>query len=198
MKRAVLLLAVATAACDATFRFDDQSVDAGSDASAGPCRDSAACHGLRCDRETGLCVACTDDDDCTTARPRCDRAQHVCVECREDEDCGADGRCEPTTHRCVERCTTDDPACATAGFACRSSAGICVECAEDANCASVPGGPFCDALVGRCVECTSNVQCASSAAVCDRRTGHCATCVSSTTCGLGRVCDPVSLSCRVP
>jgi Cys-rich repeat protein len=178
MRLAAVLL-VTLLACDATFRFDEQSIDGGA-----RCHDSAACHGLRCDRESGFCVECTDDDDCKRTRPRCETGAHVCVECLEQRDCGGDRACEPTTHRCIEACTGSDPSCA--------------ECAEDANCTSAAGGRFCDRAIGRCVECTTNAQCANGTAVCDRRTGRCAECVSSTACGLGRLCDPESLSCRAP
>lgn len=180
------------AACDGTFRFDQQPADAGA-ATAQPCRDSSECHGLRCNRGTGLCVACTDDDDCSGARPRCDGDLQVCVECRADDDCASGRRCETTTHRCIETCTST---CPKPGYTCE--AGLCIECTNDANCAASASGPVCDTAIGRCVECTSNAHCKGGAAVCDRRSGDCAVCVSSSSCSGGLTCDPTRLVCRVP
>lgn len=198
-------------ACDGELHFDvtpegpldASSADAGDavadGGSAGACVDDAPCAALgsRCDRPTGLCVACLGDAECRDpARPRCDVTRGVCVACVDASDCGPRAACEPTTHRCVGTCAEGMERCDGAGFVCDEHAGRCVECTRSAHCVGSPNGDRCDAVLGACVACAGNATCPREAPICDRRSGRCVGCVSSAECPRGQACDPAALVCR--
>lgn len=193
-------------ACNATFRFDDKEpedalLDSGaSDATAEPrpaCENDASCGRMRCEKTSGVCVACLGDTDCASPNLRCDETTHLCVACRERQDCSSHEVCDLVTHRCLDACHDDDEKCPNDGFVCDKSLKLCVECRSSANCAGSSKGSVCDIPIGRCVQCTGNAQCPQATPSCDRRTGRCVACLSSAACATG-VCDPATLVCRDP
>lgn len=55
-----------------------------------------------CDRLTGRCTECDQDEECPAARPRCDRLHDICVECTTSADCpAAKPLCDPSIYSCV-------------------------------------------------------------------------------------------------
>jgi len=114
-----------------------------------------------CDRGSGACVACLDDDHCRGRS--CIAGACVGSVCSSDEECGGDTPfCNQAGDACVACREAGD--CA-AGEAC--DAGACVplpvECQTDAECAeAAPSRPLCQATDGRglCVECRRSSDCA--------------------------------------
>jgi hypothetical protein len=202
---AAVAFVVTSVGCDSVFRFDQPATSAkdggGTDEAGGdagsplPCGDDATCgEGLRCEVSSGMCVACLGDTDCSGSRGKCDVARGICVECNGTTDCPQKEGCNLATKRCLDVCDGDD-LCPVSGFSCVGT--VCAECTKSENCNGSPTGPLCDKSIGRCVECTGNAQCPSSKPVCDRRSGRCVACVTSSECGMGSVCDPVALTCRL-
>jgi hypothetical protein len=60
-----------------------------------------------CDRTTGTCVECIDDDNCGGGDPACDLATHECVECNVDAECTEPDNPGCFMHRC-EECSRQD------------------------------------------------------------------------------------------
>ncbi|MBS2019572.1 MAG: hypothetical protein JST00_42315 [Deltaproteobacteria bacterium] len=205
--RALAIFLLVAGACDATFSFDEHSIeggaaDAGADGTVegspggGPCTSDAQCGGLRCDVTISICVACLANDDCKDPkRPFCAKTLEYCVECLSNEVCGPRKRCDTTANRCVDTCREGDEECPS-GLSCNEDRELCVECRGNANCADRPNTPFCDTAIGRCVACASSAQCPANKPSCDRRTGTCAECLTSLACGATQVCDPSTLTCR--
>ena len=105
----------------------------------------------RCDAESGVCVECTTDGDCSRAGAlrdgtKCDVQTHACY-CDTSKDCsaGASGR----------------PAC--------GAAKQCVACRGDSECTT---GLRCDVASGACVVCQSDGDC-PAANTCDGATNTC-------------------------
>jgi len=104
----------------------ERSGSAGASA-AGPCRDVECPADERCDDDTGMCVACGDDDD--DDEDRCDPpadagecSDDACAPCEDDDQCGDDA-----------------PIC---------DDGRCMQCEENSDCDG-PGNLECQD--GRCV-----------------------------------------------
>lgn len=86
----------------------------------------------------------------------------LCVACSEDEHCSTLDPCQPARCTTDNRCSTgpapDGTSCSAfvaSGNVCRG--GRCVECFEDRHC-SAPTG-VCDTSRNRCVECQTNSDC---------------------------------------
>jgi Cys-rich repeat protein len=93
------------------------------------CVDGGLCpYNFLCNQRTGMCVGCTNDADCATARSPglvCDAVVGQCVECRTDAQCSpARPLCSQTAGRCVE-CLSNQSC--TAGEACDPAAHVCVD-----------------------------------------------------------------------
>jgi hypothetical protein len=196
-------------ACNASFRFDDAALPAGTDgggdesqvtddATSTRCASDATCGDQHCDTAAGMCVPCLEDGDCSGSRRRCDPTAHLCVECQLTSDCRDREACNVTTHRCLDTCNDGDDPCANPGFVCDVTLHLCVECRSTANCAGSPTGAICDVPIGRCVQCTGNAQCPNATPACDRRSGRCVGCLTSAACGAGSgsVCDKTTLTCH--
>lgn len=95
----------------------------GGGATIDPCDGACSGHTHVC--LEGTCVACTDDDDCSSGF--CDTESHECVQCREDAHCPATA-----------------PAC---------KGGSCTGCATREDCEDVEGKTYCQESSGACVEC---------------------------------------------
>jgi hypothetical protein len=205
---------VAAPACDGDFRFDERdggglvtsdggaTDDRGEDADGAPARrcsndDVCASLGARCHLESGRCVACLRDGDCTNeTAPHCEPTSRVCVACLATADCKSRHRCEPVTHRCIDTCAEGDELCPAAGFVCDELNQRCIECRTRAHCMSSSRGSFCDPSLEICVECAGNASCPPSKPTCDRRTGRCVGCVTADDCPSDSACDPRELVCR--
>jgi hypothetical protein len=91
---AFVVAALGLCACNVQLKFN--APDA-----AGGCTKDQDCplKTLRCDPESGECVACARDSDCASAsRPVCDVALHRCVQCGAIKTAApvqSDGRASP-------------------------------------------------------------------------------------------------------
>jgi hypothetical protein len=67
------------------------------------CASSAECPPGESCSPSGVCVGCTDDQDCAGGRTPavCDPTIGQCVECTSDLQCPADQTCDRTSDRCV-------------------------------------------------------------------------------------------------
>ncbi len=205
---AATVLVVCVPACNGSFRFDEGSVDGGSEAGASTgdaaalpeCTSDAPCAplGMRCDTESRVCVACLTDAECTSAGRRfCEPKQHVCVACRTTANCPSRHTCEPTTHRCLDACFDDDDLCPIQGFECNQELRLCVECREDGHCEASPRGKRCNVDSGECVACVTKEHCAAPRPTCDPRSGTCVGCVTTSDCAPGQACAPATQTCEV-
>lgn len=94
-------------------------------ADAGRCPPSAPL----CSQPRGVCVDCTDSQDCSGGRMNevCDQAIGQCVECSSDLQCPDNQSCDRTTDRCVGCLTsldcTRDQVCDPNTQACVGSMG---------------------------------------------------------------------------
>ncbi len=147
---------------------------------------------LYCNVSSYQCVECLTDAHCGTwGLARCDTATHRCVECGLALDCDDDEACEPTSRRCVQRCT-EDRDCAEVGGACDLVRGMCVECRDEDDCERAGIGSHCQGVVGRCTQCDDADDC--GALFCDPILFACVECRTSADCG-GRLCDPSAHRC---
>ena len=88
-----------------------------------------------------VCVECTDNANCSAARPVCDMATNFC-------GCTSNAACAAAPGN-TDFCDT----------AANNSRGECRVCVTDANCASVDAAkPFCDNQTA-CIQCRSNADC---------------------------------------
>jgi|RhiMethySRZTD1v2_1073278.scaffolds.fasta_scaffold21432_5 hypothetical protein len=125
------------------------------------CKDAEACSSRVCDGNTGLCRACSNDDDCPISHHRCD-ASGRCAECVTE----GEGDCPDPDH----------PFCAN---------GTCVECTRNGDC---DGEEQCSAELGECaVPCEDGGACSSDDPVCHPELHFCVQCVDDSDCG-GRPC----------
>jgi hypothetical protein len=120
----------------------------------------------RCDMQSGKCVGCLVDGDCTQSlTPRCDVHVKSCVVCIDDRDCTAPflGHCNPFHTECEECVSSSDcpsggpgtvPVCDVKNcfFSCADAGGIC------------PVGDQCNPLRGggRCAQCFGDSDCADA------------------------------------
>lgn len=203
---AVLLAALAPAACQVMLRFDPPDGSASRDATG--VQDAPATHGcardqdcplpsLHCDPSSGQCLACVSDGNCasTAGRPRCDPALNVCVQCVGDLDCPAPGKCIRATQSCVKTCTASSD-CGSGTIYCDD--GLCAQCDDDFHCTGAHS--YCDRAKDQCVGCFSDTQCAGDAAAphCNRTIGACVGCLTGSDCPAGMACDPTDWSCKPP
>src|SRR5258706_12163179 len=88
------------------------------------CKEDKACSGMtpRCDTKSGLCVACTADDQCPEGAV-C-KAGACAAGCTVDKGCGDAGVCDVPSGQC-KSCQSDNdcpekavPRCDTAGHPC--------------------------------------------------------------------------------
>lgn len=141
---AALFFAAALAGCGNQAGGEDaaQSDTAGgSEAPDVPlvdCEDNSQCVGGEVCRGRLCREACGIDDACTGPLPVCDEGLGICVACTDDQDCGADEACLDNT--CEFFCTNNQ-ACER-GHHCDHESGGCIEneCEEDADCS---GGFHC-------------------------------------------------------
>lgn len=115
------------------------------------CIDNADCSGSTPFCESGLCVECIADDNCSAAAPRCSE-DHVCVECLQSGDCStATPVCELSTQTC--RPCQLDMECES--NVCDAEMGTCI--AESAVVYADPAGPTS-------TECSKSVPCSITSA----------------------------------
>lgn len=179
-----------------------------------PCKSDQQCAtdpgGRLCQTDTGRCVQCRGDDDCTSgAIPHCRPETNICVQCLEDAHCdAANGEvCNLATLRCRLTGCQVDAQCDGPSY-CQVDTRECVPCLDDEHCALGGAcGPlgFCrdveaceddgdcvwprSCATGACVECEDDGDC-SGGRVCDA--GSCVepeTCVTSASCDANRVCN---------
>jgi hypothetical protein len=146
------------------------------------------------------CVSCAvTDGGCPFATPACEADSGRCVECLRDGDCTRDAKksfCAGGTcvgcagagsNACVER-DRSKPACL--------ANGTCAECSGSRDC-TVATKPICDAATATCMPCTRDDQCAarsSGPGVCMfHQDGHCTTDAETVYVGSSGTCsDTVS------
>ncbi len=110
-----------------------------------------------CQPESGRCVGCLAEADCTASAEKSFCAGNACVGCA-----GADS----------DACAKRDPSKPACG-----PAGVCVECMNNADC-TVTGKPICDTTTHACKRCASDSECQAlptGPGVCMGQDGHCAT-----------------------
>ena len=194
------LLASTAVGCDGALRFEEPAA-AGLEAGTTGCHEDDDCRlaSLHCDRRSGTCVACSDDEDCDDPdSPRCDLALHRCVGCGSDLDCGTGETCLPSLRTCATRCEEgpNEALCPDSAPTCNEVARICVQCQSDQDCAAISDdGAYCERPSGRCVQCTDDRQCPATRPRCDPVQHRCAQCTSGSDCPAGRACDPDTLRC---
>lgn len=187
------------AATDASHATDAESAVSAStdpaDGGASGCSVEECTGGTQCDEDSGRCVECLQDSDCSAGSGgRC--VAGACAGCQADSDCVA----------------PDAPHCDMA-------AERCVGCSEDAHCQGIEEGerslPVCDANAGRCVECigTNYAACGfaddgTTPLVCDSLAQSCSAeaegngdlcggCLSDAQCPSGARCVPETFSDQV-
>jgi hypothetical protein len=196
-------MAVLVGACGTqVLRFEtddagpDANVEAGREAEATTkgCVVDTDCplSDLHCDPQSGHCVACLRNDQCQDLNFGVCGTAHQCVECNVDGDC-PNGRCEPTTHRCIPSCA-DGGACPP-GLPMCSRSGDCVNCYSSAYCSGYRYSVVCDPAVGQCVQCIDDGDCGGTRPRCDRQSGRCVQCLGSSGCEDWEACDPESHTC---
>lgn len=151
--------------CTMTVCESDTRADQGMFCATAP----VDCGAELCDAETGACVECIEDDDCTEPQICVD---HACVPpctsdaaCDDGLDCTNDACTDQNTCENTSTCPEETPHC---------SAGGCVECIEDADCddglgcngeeacadaACQPGEPPCDPCTESCDETEGEALC---------------------------------------
>ncbi len=171
----------------------DADTDSDTDTS---CTGDPDCIDSVCDKSTGACVPCVEEDNrgCEGETPFCIDAE--CVACRDHADCppetprcdaGACGPCTPGGDECVDDvCFEDLP---TSGDDDLDLAGRCAPCNVSVDCS---GGDACDPWTHTCIEPGTASQCESCLADEDCEDGL--TCVEVTFEG-GLVDTYCTLSC---
>lgn len=207
-----LLLGSALASCDGELRFAaEPGADAGgaADAISGDgstaesgvgCKEDADCpfRTLYCDKSSGQCHACLNDDQCKSGDlRRCDLSAHRCVECdpaAKPSDCGSDEICEPTARRCRASCTaagaeceeSTAPVCYPGGFCGCSSKTT----STASSCNPLSDRKLCNSTTGACVECVLDADCEDGRCF----EGACVRCLVNADCG-GKRCEPTTHQC---
>jgi hypothetical protein len=128
------------------------------------------------------CVSCAAvDAGCPAATPACEVNSGRCLECLGDDDCTKDvsksfcqaGTCAGCSGAGASACAGRNPAVPV----CIPS-GLCAECATSDDCKST-AKPICDTAANACVACTRDDQCQAKVGgpgVCMfQQDGHCAT-----------------------
>jgi hypothetical protein len=193
--------------------------DAGADAGpAGPdCRlpDSPCDAPYVCDLDTGVCVECLEDSECSGAAPVgdagaanvCDKVRHECVQCLVNDNCLATGdtpickldMSDSTRNECVQCLAERD--CGGATPACDVNTNECTtRCTTQEEC----GGDkrFCKVADQICVECLAPGDCAAGTnnSQCNVATSECVECIDDSPCAAnGEVCDTtrnICVQCR--
>ncbi len=129
------------------------------------CTDDRYCSGNEpvCDTVKQTCQPrCTKEGDCRTKElPECDLETGRCIACRADADCSDRKKpvCDPNGV-CVA-CSKDVP-CGEKNRVCIAPQGECEECAAASDCG--PDKPYC--LDFHCRECLSNADCGADAPRC--------------------------------
>ena len=121
--------------------------------------------------DTGACVACVTNAQCTTPTPACNTATHTCVECVVANEC-ASSVCDTLTHTC-SAATCSDTVINGAETDVDCGGGTCGGCANGLTCL-VDG----DCLSGMCSEATG--ACEASINGCDIATATDLTGLAST------------------
>jgi hypothetical protein len=189
--------------------------DAGADAGpAGPdCRrpDSPCDLPYVCDLDTGVCVECLEDSECSGAAPVgdagaanvCDKMRHECVQCLVNDNCLATGDTpickvdvsDSTRNECVQcqaerDCGGATPACDVNTNECTTRCSTQEECGGDKR--------FCKVADRICVECLAPGDCAATStnSQCNVATSECVECVDDSPCAAnGEVCDTTRNRC---
>ncbi len=86
---------------------------------------------LVCDTDTGACVECLDDTDCSPQH--CDVTQHACVDCLSSSDCSKTAPNCSSGHTCGAACNNSST-CSADTPVCETSTHTCVECLVDSDC----------------------------------------------------------------
>ncbi len=140
------------------------------------CRNRSDCTlGMHCLQNTGRCVDCLVDQDCSEGV------------CKSDYTCGSRDTPPPPP---PTGCTTAQ--CATTGKVCETLSGQCVECLSNDQCT---GGKTC--IQYQCIATSietiacsaSNNPCTAAGKICDFNRGVCTTCSVSGDCGPGKTCS---------
>jgi hypothetical protein len=112
--------------------------------------------------DTGKCVECLDNNDCSEPEPACELGNNECVECTSNDHCSDTPNtpaCDTDTNTCVE-CTTHQH-CSRVVHGppyCNSDTHECVDCLEDNHCATrYDYKKFCH--ITTCVQCEEHVDC---------------------------------------
>jgi hypothetical protein len=123
--------------------------------------------------QSGTCVSCLADTDCSGSTPACDTSKNACVECTPQNDSHCSGTrpvCDAGSKLCTvcggdfgstssTACKGAAPYCFTSG----ASTGECGKCATDADCTGHPGGPTCDTTSGACkIACHTDADCSAT------------------------------------
>ena len=156
-----------------------------------PCSDSTFCSSLpsapdQCaltGPNTGKCVECTGNGDCSGTTPVCFATSNTCVECTINSDCldpakpqCSSNTCQPCPNSAFCSSLPNLPdQCSLTG----PNTGKCVECTDNSHCSGIT--PGCSATSNTCVECTDNSHCTDpSAPFCSANT--CQPCPDSPFC----------------
>ena len=117
-----------------------------------------------CDHNSGSCVECVQNADCTTAakafcfQNKCQGCNTIPASPNGSSDAGvSDGGASSDGGVSSGPCTGAKPACATSGPA----IGQCVQCVSNADCSGAT--PVCNTTTNTCTACTSDTQCAAKA-----------------------------------
>jgi hypothetical protein len=137
----------------------------------GPCASSTDCAGFpttpvcaTSGPESGACVGCLMNSDCSAPTPVCNPANDTCVGCLMNSDCsGMSPICNTTTDTCRPcannaDCTAPTPACQMSG----AMAGECTQCSatNSVECVAGSSTPVCVVSDGEC-GCTMTSDCAA-------------------------------------
>ena len=137
----------------------------------------------KCNTQTGICVGCLGDGDCTSDAPICDDTSKMCVGCRDDNDCKDADAPFCDAGQCGECRGNADCADSKDGKVC--SDGACT-CAADTDCGGGSWGNKCvDVFLGlmRCA-CEAATDCTGNAngSVCDDQTYNICSCGGDADC----------------
>lgn len=128
--------------------------------------------GQTCHPDTGVCVSCFEDADCTDE-----------VFCNGVEICDSNGQCQPGTDPCP-------------GRHCREGGETCVDCLTNAHC---DDADFCNGaeICGADGQCQAGLAPCTPPQVCDEASDRCVECIEDATCpDDGRFCtgDPACVN----
>lgn len=112
----------------------------------------------KCKKDTGRCVACREDQDCSGTTPFCYAPSGICVECRDNTHCAQNTNFKFTCdygEGCVECLTNEDCGPASLGKTCDNKMCMCFGASD---CSTNGLGNKCDNNFALC-RCYDNQDC---------------------------------------